>query len=139
MKNQNRKCNQNDYGFDCSTSSFHNSINTGPIYKFFTKKCNYFSQENLIFVSVPIKVVFWHFEFLFLPKITTFHRQQDGIPHFCLSPIKSGVLALWIHIFTKKIMDFSKLNCSTSFKLPNHPFYWDWDKNEWFHIVACEK
>ena len=30
-----------------------------------------------------------------LPKhVTTFHRQQDGITHFCLSPNKSGVLAL---------------------------------------------
>ena len=37
-----------------------------------------------------------------LPKnVTTFHRQQDGINHFCLSPNKGGVLALWIHIFTK--------------------------------------
>ena len=75
-----------------------------------------------------------------LPKnVTTFHRQQDGIPHFCLSPNKSGVLALWIFIFTKKVMDFSEQDYSTSFKLPKHPFYWDWDKNEWFHIVACEK
>ena len=30
-----------------------------------------------------------------LPKnVTTFHRQQDGIIHFCLSPNKWGVLAL---------------------------------------------
>ena len=65
-----------------------------------------------------------------LPKnVTTFHGQQDGIIHFCLSPNNRGVLALWIYIFTQKIMDFSKLNCSTSFKLPKHPFYWDWDKN----------
>ena len=72
-----------------------------------------------------------------LPKnVTTFHRQQDGINHFCLRPNKWGVLALWIHIFTKI---FSKLDCSTSFKLPKHHFYWDWDKNGWFHLVACEK
>ena len=64
-----------------------------------------------------------------LPKNeTSFHRQQDWIIHICLSPNKRGVLALWIYIFTKKIMDFSKLNCSTSFKLPKHPSYWDWDK-----------
>ena len=63
-----------------------------------------------------------------LPKnVTTFHGQQDGSIHFCLSPNKNGVLALWIYIFTKKIMDFSKLDWSTSFKLPKHPFYWDWD------------
>ena len=50
-----------------------------------------------------------------LPKnVTTFHRQQDGIIHFCLSPNKRGVLALQIYIFTKKIMDFPKLDCSTS-------------------------
>ena len=50
-----------------------------------------------------------------LPKnVTTFHRQQDGIIHFCLSPNKRGVLALRIYIFTKKIMDFPKLDCSTS-------------------------
>ena len=61
-----------------------------------------------------------------LPKnVTTFHRQQDGNIHFCLSPNKRGVLALWIYIFAKKIMDFSKLNCSTSFNLPKHPFSWD--------------
>ena len=54
-----------------------------------------------------------------LPKnVTTFHRQQDGGTHFCLSPNKSSVLALWIHISTKKITDFSKRNCSTPFKLP---------------------
>ena len=30
-----------------------------------------------------------------LPKnVTTFHRQQDGVTHFCLSPNKSSVLAL---------------------------------------------
>ena len=75
-----------------------------------------------------------------LPKnVTTFHRQQDGIIHFCLSPNKRDVLALWIYIFTKKIMNFSKHNCSTSFKLPKHPFYSDRDKNEWFHLVVCEK
>ena len=50
-----------------------------------------------------------------LPKIvTTFHRQQEGIIHFCLSPPKNGVLALCIYFFSKKIMDFSKLDCSTS-------------------------
>ena len=41
-----------------------------------------------------------------LPKnVTTFHRQEDGIIHFCLSPNKRGVLALLIYIFTKKIMN----------------------------------
>ena len=36
-----------------------------------------------------------------LPKnVTTFHRQQDGIIHFCLSPNKRDVLVLWIYIFT---------------------------------------
>ena len=43
-----------------------------------------------------------------LPKnVTTFHRQQEGIIHFCLSPPKNGVLALCIYFFSKKIMDFS--------------------------------
>ena len=31
---------------DFSTSSYHNSTNTGPIDMFFTKKYNYFSQET---------------------------------------------------------------------------------------------
>ena len=31
---------------DFLSSSFHNSTNTGPIYMFFTKKCNYFSQAT---------------------------------------------------------------------------------------------
>ena len=31
-----------------------------------------------------------------LPKnVTTFHWQQEGIIHFCLSPNKWGVLAIW--------------------------------------------
>ena len=51
-----------------------------------------------------------------LPKnVTTFHRQQDGIIHFCPSPNKRGILVLWIYIFTKKLMDFPKLDWSTSF------------------------
>ena len=75
-----------------------------------------------------------------LPKnVTTFHRKQNGIIHFCLSPNKRVVQALWIYTFTKKIINSSKLNFSTSFKLPKIPFYWDWDKNEWFHLVAREK
>ena len=47
-------------------------------------------------------------------KVTTFHGQQDGIIHFCLSPNKRVVLALWIYNFIKKIMDFFKFDCSTS-------------------------
>ena len=31
---------------DFLTSSYQNSINTGPIYLIFTKKCNYFSQAT---------------------------------------------------------------------------------------------
>ena len=50
-----------------------------------------------------------------LPKnVTTFHGEQDGIIHFCLSPNERGVLALWIYIFTKKFMAFSKLDFLTS-------------------------
>ena len=50
-----------------------------------------------------------------LPKnVTTFHGKEDGIIHFCLRPDKRDVLALWIYILTKKIIDFSKLDFSTS-------------------------
>ena len=41
---------------NCSTSSYHNSTNTGPIYIFYTKKCNYFSRatrRNHSFLSKP--------------------------------------------------------------------------------------
>ena len=31
---------------DFSTSSYHNFVNIGPNDMFFTKKCNYFSQEG---------------------------------------------------------------------------------------------
>ena len=49
-----------------------------------------------------------------LPKnITIFHGEQDEIIHFCLSPYKKGVSALYIYILTKKIFDFSKLDFST--------------------------
>ena len=100
-----------------------------------------FSFSNWIFQLLPI-IALPKLDQLtcFLPKnVTTFHGEQDGIIHFCLSPNKRGVLALWIYIFTKKIMNFSKLNFSTSFKLPKKTFYWDWDKNKWFHLVAREK
>ena len=47
---------------DCSTSSCNNSTNTGPIDKFFTKKCNYFSRatrRNHSFLSkLPLKGCF---------------------------------------------------------------------------------
>ena len=50
-----------------------------------------------------------------LPKdISTFYGKQDGIIHFCLSPNKRVVFSLWIYNFIKKIMDFFKLDCSTS-------------------------
>ena len=96
--------------------------------------------QNLIFQVYPIITPLIMDQMTCsLPKNeTTFHRQQDGIIHFCLSPIKCGVLAFWIYIFTKKIMDISILNSSTSFKLPKHLLCWDWDKNEWFHRVAHE-
>ena len=96
---------------------------------------------DMIFQLLPIITpqIFDQLTCSLLKNVTTFHRQQDWIIHFCLSPNKRGVLALWINIFTKKIMDFSKLNYSTSFKLPKHPFYWDWDRNEWFILVAREK
>ena len=109
-------------------------------------------MESFIFVSLPIKGVFWQIKWslatefeklkiggiktiidlivqLFpiisplildqftcsLPKnVTTFHGEQDGIIHFCLSPNERGVLALWIYIFTKKFMAFSKLDFLTS-------------------------
>ena len=50
----------------------------------------------------------------YLPKnVTTFHGEQDGIIHFCLSPNKMGIFdTLNLH-FDKK-MDFSKLDFSTS-------------------------
>ena len=47
---------------NCSTSSYHISTNTGPIYMFFTKKCNYFSRatrRNHSFLSkLPLKGCF---------------------------------------------------------------------------------
>ena len=50
-----------------------------------------------------------------LPKnVSTFHGEQDGIINFSLSPNKKGVLVLWIYIVTKKIIDFSKLDFSSS-------------------------
>ena len=46
--------------------------------------------------------------------VTTFHGEQDGIIHFCLSHNEMGVLALWIYISTKKFMAFSNLDFLTS-------------------------
>ena len=50
-QNVNLKCQNTHFNFsklEFSTSSFHNSTNTGPIDMFFTKKCNYFSLGKLI-------------------------------------------------------------------------------------------
>ena len=93
---------------------------------------------NLIFQLLPIRTPLIQDQLRWsLPKnVTTFHGQCEGVIHFCLSPNKWGVLALWIHIFTEI---FSKLDCSTLFKLAKQPFYWDCDKNEWFLLVAREK
>ena len=75
-----------------------------------------FSFSNWIFQLLPI-ITPPKLDQLtcFLPKnVTTFHGEQDGIIHFCLSPNERGVLALWIYIFTKKFMAFSKLDFPTS-------------------------
>ena len=77
-------CNQKGHGYDFSTSSYHNSINIGPIDMFFTKKCNYFSQAT-----------------------------RRNHPFLSQSPKKWCFGTLYL-FFSKKIMDFSKLDCSTS-------------------------
>ena len=89
---------------------------------------------NLIFQFLPIITplildqLTWS-----LPKnVTTFHGQQEGIIHFCLSPNKRVVLAIWMKLsnwvlkcpslFGKNInskcqntnFDFSKIDYSTS-------------------------
>ena len=75
-----------------------------------------------------------------LPKnVTTFHRQQDEIIHFCLSPNKRAVLAIWMklhnHVWKSPLSFWQRYEL----KVPNHPFHWEWDKNVRFHLVACEK
>ena len=54
------------------------------------------SFPNLIFKLLPIMTPLILDQLTFsLPKnVTTFHRQKDGIIHFCLTPNKRGVLAL---------------------------------------------
>ena len=72
-----------------------------------------------------------------LPKnVTTFQWEQDGIIHFCLSPNKRGVLAIWMKLSNRA---WKKFWLKYEFKLPKPPIYWDWDKNDWFHLVVCEK
>ena len=52
-----------------------------------------------------------------LPKnVTTFHREQDDVIHFCVSPDKIGICGTLDLPFDKK-MDFFELNFST---LSNH-------------------
>ena len=72
--------------------------------------------QNLIFLVYPIITPLIMDQMTCsLPKnVTTFHGKEDGIIHFCLRPHKRGVLALWIYILTKKIIDFSRLDFSTS-------------------------
>ena len=52
---------------------------------------------NLIFQLLPIRTPLIQDQLRWsLPKnVTTFHGQQEGIIHFCLSPNKRGVLAIW--------------------------------------------
>ena len=71
--------------------------------------------QNLIFQVYPIITPLIMDQMTCsLPKnVTTFHGKEDGIINFCLRPHKRGVLALWIYILTKKIIDFSKLDFST--------------------------
>ena len=72
--------------------------------------------QNLIFQVYPIITPLIMDQMTCsLPKnVTTFHGKEDGIIHFCLRPHKRGVLALWIYILTKKIIDFPKLDFSSS-------------------------
>ena len=70
-------------------------------------------EKSNIFLFTPIlsfpNLIFWLHPFITplildqltwsLPKIvTTFHGEQDGIIHFCLSPNKRGVLAIWMKL-----------------------------------------
>ena len=73
-----------------------------------------FNKKFMAFSKLDFSTSSYHNSTNTRPIVTNFHRKQDGIIHFCLSPNKRGVLALWIHIFTKKIMAFSKLDFSTS-------------------------
>ena len=112
-------------------------------------------MESFIFVSVPFKLVFWHFEFIFLPKNNGhFQTQLLNFIQTAKTPLVLGLRQKWMipscspwkvvtffgkdHVnwsningvmigrswkikfgkfkigVTKKIIDFSKLNCSTS-------------------------
>ena len=72
--------------------------------------------QNLIFQVYPIITPLIMDQMTCsLPKnVTTFHGKEDGIINFCLRPHKRGVLALWIYILTKKIIDFPKLDFFSS-------------------------
>ena len=85
-----------------------------PIYILeFTRKWTF---QNLIFLLLPtITPLTMDQLTCSLPKnVTTFHGKKDGIIHFSLSIHKRCVLTLYIYILTKKIIDFSKLDFSTS-------------------------
>ena len=53
-----------------------------------------------------------------LPKnVTTFHRQQDEIIHFCPSPNKRGNLVLWIYIFRVFLISVCRAKFGESWNL----------------------
>ena len=100
------------FKLDCSTSSYHNSTNTGLIDMFFTKKCNYFSRgrrwECLILSQIPLrgryltsklKGEFW------LPVL---HQLKLGqkLGHFGSDPLPPDQNVL---IFNQKIIRFDPL------------------------------
>ena len=55
---------------------------------------------DMIFQLLPIITpqIFDQLTCSLLKNVTTFHRQQDWIIHFCLSPNKRAVLAIWMKL-----------------------------------------
>ena len=64
----------------------------------------------------------------FLPK----RKNNTQLKFVCSKAYTDQILHLVIY-------SLWQINPSVNFKVPKHPFKGGWEKNGWFHLVACEK
>ena len=84
LKTPKTECQNTKFHF--STSSLHNSTNTGPLDMFFTKNWNYFSQETRWDGIIHFCLCFWHFNFTFWTKKMIFPNLIFQL-HLIITPL----------------------------------------------------
>ena len=89
------------YPKEWSTSSYHNSTNTGPISMFFTKKCNFFSQatrwNHSILSQSQLKWCFGTLNSYFYQKENRlFQTQLFNFIQIAKTPLLLGLRQKWM-------------------------------------------